>query len=75
MKTIIKTIDRRINRRIRRLCRDIHHRADDRVRLQTLVVRLQEVLRQQGLTEVRYDIREVGATAPADDPFDKIMIA
>lgn len=65
----MKKSDGRIDGDIRRLCRDIHHRADDREKLQTLVVRLQAVLREE-----RYEDRAVKSSAPSDDPYDKIMI-
>jgi len=61
-----------IHEKVRRLCRDINNRADDREKLQTLVVRL-----QNALLEEQYETRAVISTARTDenDPFDKIMVA
>jgi hypothetical protein len=60
-----------IHEKVRKLCRDINNQADDRERLQTLVVRLQEALREE-----RYETRvKVTARPNDDDPFDKIMVA
>jgi hypothetical protein len=54
--------------KVRQLCRDIHNRADDRERLQTLVIQLQAALVR------RYETR-AGKFAPQrDNPFDKIMV-
>jgi hypothetical protein len=68
----MKKVDSYINENVRQLCRDINNRADDRKKLQTLLVRLQEVLREE-----QYETRVAKATAPTDndDPFDKIMVA
>jgi hypothetical protein len=57
--------------KVRRLCRDINNRSDDREKLQTLVIRLQEALREEW-----YEVRElrIGAPMDGDDPFDKIMV-
>ncbi|MGO8985817.1 MAG: hypothetical protein ACLQFM_13625 [Terriglobales bacterium] len=63
----MKKTDAQIDGNIRRLCRDINH-VDDRKKLQTLVGKLQEVLRdEQNKTST------VRSSAPSDDPFDKIM--
>jgi hypothetical protein len=52
---------------VRQLCRDIHNRADDRERLQTLVIQLQAAL-------VRGNETRAGKFTPQrDNPFDKIM--
>lgn len=61
-----------VHKKVRRLCRDINNRADDREKLQTLVVRL-----QNALLEEQYETRAVISTARTDenDPFDKIMVA
>ena len=61
-----------IHDKVRQLCHDINDRADDREKLQTLVVRLQEALREE-----RYQAPVVKLAAPLDndDPFDKIMVA
>jgi hypothetical protein len=60
--------DGRINQKVRRLCRAINNRADDREKLQTLVVQLQEVLRET------YETRAVKLAAQSENPFDKIII-
>jgi len=60
-----------IHEKVRRLCRDINDRADDPVKLQTLVVRLQEALREE-----QYQTPSTkSAPLDKDDPFDKIMVA
>ncbi len=61
-----------IHEKVRRLCRDINNRADDRERLQTLVVRL-----QNALLEEQCETRAVNipARTDEDDPFDRIMVA
>jgi len=61
-----------VQEKVRRLCRDINNRADDREKLQTLLVRLQDAL-----LEEQYETRAVISTARTDenDPFDKIMVA
>jgi hypothetical protein len=68
----MKKVDGRMTDNVRQLCRDINNRVDDREKLQSLVVRLQEVLREE-----RYETRVVKVAAPADhdDPFDKILVA
>ncbi|HEV8047718.1 MAG TPA: hypothetical protein VGP35_08305 [Terriglobales bacterium] len=65
-------VDSCIHEKVRRLCRDINNRADDREKLQTLLVRLQDAL-----LEEHYETRAVISTARTDDndPFDKIMVA
>jgi hypothetical protein len=57
---------------IHQLCRDINKRADDRETLQTLVVQLQQALRDQ-----RYEAKVIRDSAPlkSDNPFDKIIVA
>ncbi len=57
--------------KVRRLCHDISNRAEDREKLQILVVRL-----QQALQEEHYETHELKASARTDDddPFDKIML-
>jgi hypothetical protein len=69
----------RTNEEVRRICRDINAQSNDREQLQTLVVRLQQVLSQEMLSKVtlsqhRVDMRMVKATAQRDNPFDRIMI-
>jgi hypothetical protein len=67
----MKKVDGHIKDNVRQLCRDINNRAGDREKLQTLVVRLQNVLREE-----QYETKVVKVAAPAsDDPFDKIMVA
>jgi len=43
----MKKVDGSINEKVRRICRDINNRANDRQKLQTLVIELQEVLREE----------------------------
>jgi hypothetical protein len=69
----------RTNEEVRQICRDINEQSNDREQLQTLVVRLQQVLSQEMLRNVtlnrhRVDVRMVKATAQRDNPFDRIMI-
>jgi ATP phosphoribosyltransferase len=64
-------VHRRIDKIIRRLCREINERADDRQKLHTLVVRLQQVLRK-----AQYETQMMKVTAQHEDnPFDKIIVA
>jgi hypothetical protein len=65
----MKKISDRSDDKVRRLCRDISHRADNREKLQTLVIQL-----QQALGEDRYQTQAVKFTAQRDNPFDKIMV-
>jgi len=65
----MKKVSSRINENVRRLCRDINKRVNDPERLQTLVVRLQELLREK-----RYDTRAAKVKTYSDNPFDKIMV-
>ncbi len=65
----MKQADNPMNKRVRRICRDISNRSDDRRQLEILVVKLQEVLREE-----RYDTRIVKAASRSDNPFDAIMI-
>lgn len=58
-----------MNEEIRRLCRDINARAGDREKLQTLVIRLQRVLREE-----RTQLPAMKPLAPTDDPFDRIVV-
>ncbi len=67
----MKKADGRTSYEVRRLCRDIYSHRD---KLQTLVARLQEVLRQDARNEKQYDTRAVKAIARSDNPFDKIMV-
>ncbi len=71
----MKKADGRTKYEVRRLCRDIYNHRD---RLQTLLSRLQEVLRQNApdkeAGEERYASRAVKGTARSDNPFDKIMV-
>ena len=64
----MKKVDAHANETIRKLCRDINQRADDRDRLQTLVVRLQQALREP------HETRVMKVTASGENPFDKIMV-
>jgi hypothetical protein len=65
----VKTVNGRLNEKVQRLCRDINNRADDREKLQTLVIQLQRVLGEQ-----RFETRVAKFTAQRDNPFDKIMV-
>ena len=62
----------RTNEEVRRICRNINQRSHDRQQLQTLVVRLQEVLREE-----RHEtpVMKMIEHSDGDDPFDKIMVA
>ena len=62
----------RIHEKVRRLCRDISHRADDSKKLLTLVVRLEEALREEQCEN--WTVR-VNAPREADNPFDRILVA
>lgn len=68
----MKNADGRTNEEVRRICRDINQRSNDRQQLQTLVVRLQDVLREE-----RHEtpVMKMIEHSDGDDPFDKIMVA
>jgi hypothetical protein len=59
------------HQKVRRLCRDIGNQSHDRRSLETLVVRLQDALREE-----RCETRAVKLPRrpEGDDPFDKIMV-
>jgi hypothetical protein len=65
----MKRAYRRSNEAIRQICRDISRRANDRAQLQTLIVRLEALLREN-----RDDLSKVQIAAQQDNPFDKIMV-
>jgi hypothetical protein len=65
----MKKAYRRTNQAIREICRDIGRRANDRTQLQSLILRLEALLREN-----RDDSITVKITAQQDDPFDKIMV-
>jgi hypothetical protein len=67
----MKKADGHMSYEVRRICRDIYSHRDQ---LQTLVVRLQEVLRRDAQTVEPYDTRAQEGTKKSDDPFDKIMV-
>ena len=54
--------------KVRRICRDINNRSDDRQQLEVLMIKLQEVLREE-----RYDTRTIEVASRSDNPFDAIM--
>jgi hypothetical protein len=64
----MKQVDAHMNK-VRRICRDINNRSDDRQQLEILMIKLQEILREE-----RYDTCAVRATSRSDNPFDAIMI-
>jgi len=77
----MKRVDGRINEKVRRICRSMYNRAGDRKKLQTLLVRLQELLRQEVARQraprkgERYEPRVAAKmTSQLEDPFDKIMV-
>lgn len=59
----------RMNKQVRRICRDINNRSDDRQQLEILMIKLQEVLREE-----RHDTRAVKVTSRSENPFDAIMM-
>lgn len=58
-----------MNKKVRRICRDINSRSDDRQQLEILMIKLQDVLREE-----RYDMRAVQVSSRSENPFDKIMV-
>jgi len=58
-----------MNKKVRRICRDINSRSDDRQQLEILMIKLQDVLREE-----RYDTRAVQVNSRSENPFDKIMV-
>ena len=65
----MKQADAHMNKKVRRICRDIKSRSDDRQQLEILVIKLQDVLREE-----RYDTRAVQVNSRSENPFDKIMV-
>jgi hypothetical protein len=65
----MKQADNPMNKKVQRICRDINNRSDDRQQLEILMVKLQEVLREE-----RHDAHAVKVTSRSDNPFDAIMI-
>jgi hypothetical protein len=61
-------VNDRMNKQVRRICRDISNRSDDRQQLEILMIKLQEILREE-----RHD-RAVKVTSRSDNPFDAIMM-
>ena len=59
----------KLNQTIHKLCREINHEADDRKKLQTLVIKLQAVLREE-----RCERGTVKIATATENPFDKIMV-
>jgi hypothetical protein len=60
-----------IHQKVQRLCRDIGNQSHDRRSLETLVVRLQDAVREEH-RETR--AMKVPRRPEGDDPFDKIMV-
>ncbi|MGD0268505.1 MAG: hypothetical protein ABSB14_05540 [Candidatus Sulfotelmatobacter sp.] len=58
-----------MNKKVRRICRDINSRSDDRQQLEILMIKLQDVLREE-----RYNTRAVQVNSRSENPFDKIMV-
>lgn len=67
----MKKADSRNSSEVRRICRDIYNHRD---KLQTLVVRLQEVLKEDARTAGPHDTGALKVRARSEDPFDKIMV-
>jgi hypothetical protein len=65
----MKRADNPMNKKVRRICRDINNRSDDRQQLELLMIKLQEVLREE-----RHDTRAAKVIARSDNPFDAIMV-
>ena len=65
----MKQANDRMNKQVRRICRDINHRSDDRQQLEILMIKLQEVLREE-----RHDTGAAKVTSRSDNPFDAIMM-
>jgi hypothetical protein len=65
----MKRVNDPMNKQVRRICRDINNRSDDRQQLEILMIKLQEVLREE-----RHDIRAVEPASRSDNPFDAIMM-
>jgi hypothetical protein len=64
----MKQVNDRMNKQVRRICRDISNRSDDRQQLEILMVKLQEVLREE-----RLDAHAIEVPSRSDNPFDAIM--
>ncbi len=64
----------RADEEVRRICRDINEQSNDRETLQTLVLRLQEVLSKKAPSNNHNHTCAVKVTAQRENPFDRIMI-
>ena len=58
-----------MNKKVRRICQDINNRSHDRQQLEILMVKLQDVLREE-----RYDTRAPQVGSRSENPLDKIMV-
>ena len=65
----MKQVDSHMNKKVRRICQDINNRSHDRQQLEILMIKLQDVLREE-----RYDTRAVQVSSRSENPFDKIMV-
>ena len=65
----------RNNEKVRmQICRAIGHQASHPEKLQTLVVRLQEVLRAEAPRDATHEVPQGKPSRHPEDPFDKIML-
>jgi predicted Abi (CAAX) family protease len=71
----MRNLDGRTNAKVRRICQDINHRANDRQKLQTLVIELQELLREDCCgREDWHNAAALRRNLQPDDPFDKLIM-
>jgi len=74
----MKKMGGRSNEEVRQICRAINNQASDPEKLQYLVVRLQEMLRQEVLKQElpkEEPYRSTKIVRHPEDPYDKIMLA
>ena len=65
----MKQVNDRMNKQVRRICKDINNQSADRQQLEILMIKLQQVLREE-----RHDTGAVKLTSRSDNPFDAIMM-
>jgi len=65
----VKQVNDRMNKQVRRICKDINNQSADRQQLEILMIKLQQVLREE-----RHDTGAVKLTSRSDNPFDAIMM-
>jgi hypothetical protein len=65
----MKQLDSHMNKKVRGICHDINNRSHDRQQLEILMIKLQDVLREEC-----YDTRALQVSSRSENPLDKIMV-